>query len=298
MARALRVFPLLFGLRAIPLIPSVYCSSCRFASRGVNKSWLGQSHALRDRGPNSPRHREEVSEEEVDLDDVDDKLQALLDEGRKRQKTVKYHILRRQMTPSGPSQRKLTWDAIKQIRYLKNEQPEEWTIERLAEGFSVTPDVILRVLRSNFSPSPDRRAKQDATVMIKMGQQALPSGTGLLKDKLKLPGSHNPTTLQIGRSEGALVPISDQTQMIQVSETRTKSPARVLPSQFTAGVTEDVQEKRSAVEAGGEDDNEGWDGQVLTEEELEEYLDMEKPSPVTQVGNDVFDAEGNFLYRI
>ena len=35
---------------------------------------------------------------------------------RKRQKTVKYHIMRRQMTASGAPQRKLTWEAIKQIR--------------------------------------------------------------------------------------------------------------------------------------------------------------------------------------
>lgn len=37
-------------------------------------------------------------------------------EGRKRQRTVKYHILRRQMTPPGAPQRKLTWDAMEQIR--------------------------------------------------------------------------------------------------------------------------------------------------------------------------------------
>lgn len=37
-------------------------------------------------------------------------------EERKGQRTLKYHILRRQMTPPGAPQRKLSWDAIEQIR--------------------------------------------------------------------------------------------------------------------------------------------------------------------------------------
>ncbi|KAM4562213.1 neugrin [Odontesthes bonariensis] len=304
MARPLQVFSLIFRLRAPPVIPSVSVSSCRFASRGTNKAWMGKSHVHGDRGSNSPRNRDEMSDDELDLDDVDDKLQALLDEGRKRQKTVKYHILRRQMTPSGAPQRRLTWDAIEQIRYLKKEQPEEWTVERLAEGFSVAPDVILRVLKGNFTPSPDRKVRQDATVMTRLGQKVLPLGAGLSNDKLKLPGNRTPATLPFGRSEGALVPVSGQTQMIRGkgSESQVKSPAPVLPSNFTAGISKDVTEQISTVKGtpreGDEDDEEVWDGQVLTEGELEEYLEMVKPSPAVQVGNDFFDAEGNFLYRI
>lgn len=42
---------------------------------------------------------------------------------------------------------------------------------------------------------------------------------------------------------------------------------------------------------------ERWDGQVWTEEELEEFLELENTS-IVQVGKDFFDAEGNFLYRI
>lgn len=48
--------------------------------------------------------------------DVSNLSCSFYSEGRKRQRAVKYHILRRQMTPSGPPQRKLTWDAIEQIR--------------------------------------------------------------------------------------------------------------------------------------------------------------------------------------
>ncbi|XP_072222813.1 neugrin [Leuresthes tenuis] len=306
MARPLQVFSLIFRIRAPSIIPSVSAIGYRFASRGTNKAWMGQSHVHGDRGSNSRRNRDEMSDEELDLDDVDDKLQALLDEGRKRRKTVKYQILRRQMTPSGAPQRRLTWAAIEQIRYLKKEQPEEWTVERLAEGFSVTPDVILRVLKGNFNPSPDRKARQDFKVMTGLGQQALPSGPGLSNDKLKLLGNRTPATLPFGRSDGALVPVSGQTQMMRgkPSESQVKSPAPILPSHFTAGIGKDVTEQISTVkgtprEADDEDEDEdGWDGQVLTEGELEEYLEMEKPSPAVQVGNNFFDAEGNFLYRI
>ena len=41
----------------------------------------------------------------------------LFSEERKKQRTVKYHILRRHMTPSGAPQRMLTWDAMEQIRW-------------------------------------------------------------------------------------------------------------------------------------------------------------------------------------
>ena len=88
----------------------------------------------------------------------------------------------------------------------------------------------------------------------------------------------------------------------KASESQVKSPAAILPSHFTAGISKDVTEQKSTVKdtprEADDEDEEGWDGQVLTEGELEEYLEMEKPSPAVQVGNDFFDAEGNFLYRI
>lgn len=36
----------------------------------------------------------------------------------------------------------LTWQDIEQIRYLHNQNPEEWNIERLTEGFPATAEVI------------------------------------------------------------------------------------------------------------------------------------------------------------
>ncbi|TKS77505.1 Neugrin Mesenchymal stem cell protein DSC92 [Collichthys lucidus] len=210
------------------------------------------------------------------------------------------------MTPPGAPQRKLTWDAIEQIRYLKQEQPDEWTVERLAEGFSVTPDVILRVLRSKFVPTPERKGKQDAKIMAELSQQALPSADGKGQDRLKLPGKRTSAVLPSGRQEGAVVPAADQTLMLRGEVSR--APVTVLPTQVRRGISRDALVTQSTEEDSttntnptkeNNEDEETWDGQVLTEEELEEFMDMKMPrAPVMQVGKDFFDAEGNFLYRI
>lgn len=196
------------------------------------------------------------------------------------------------------------------FRYLKQEQPEEWTVEHLAEGFSVTPDVILRVLKSKFNPAPERKTRQDAKVMSALSWPVLPSGAGTWQDRPKLPRNQALAALPPGSRKGGLVPVADRTLMIRseasASVAKSPTPVAVLPTQFTADITKDA-----TVTIRGEDSNaninpaednredeESWDGQVLSEEELEEFMDMKKPSPLMQVGNDFLDAEGNFLYRI
>lgn len=243
-----------------------------------------------------------------DMEDVEDKLQALVDEGKRRQRTVKYHMLRRQMTQSGAPPRKLTWDAIEQIRYLKQEQPHEWTVERLAEGYSVTPDVIQRVLRSKFVPPSERKAKQDAKAMPNLSQQVLPSGAGTGQDRLKLHGNHTPAALPRGSSNSAMVPAADQTLMLRGEDSGSLAhrgaPVTALPTQLRAAFSKDAPMTRSTEEDSStntnptEEDEENWDGAVLTEEQLQEFIEMKKPTSVVQVGKDFFDAEGNFLYRI
>lgn len=185
-------------------------------------------------------------------------------------------------------------------------------MQRLAEGFSVTPDVILRVLRSKFVPPPERKAKQDAKLMAELSQQVLSSGVGTVRDTLKLPGSHTAAALPAGRMVAPVVPVAHQALMLrgEVSVSPAESSAAVTPlyTQHRGGVIQDAsvmrpEEDRTADGNLCEEDQvdeENWDGQVLTEEELEELMDMgmEIPSPVVQVGKDYFDAEGNFLYRM
>lgn len=194
------------------------------------------------------------------------------------------------------------------FRYLKQEQPDEWTVERLAEGFSVTPDIILRVLRSKFTPPPEKKAKQDSKVMAGLRQQVLPSGAGR---GLKLPAHRTLAELPPGSREGVVVPVAERTLMLRgegsASLAKSPAPLTVLPGQLRAGVSKDALvtgytevDSSTNTNPAEEDreDEESWDGRVMTEEELEEFMEMEKPSPVVQVGKDFFDAEGNFLYKI
>ncbi|XP_029911715.1 neugrin [Myripristis murdjan] len=320
MARPLQVLSLASRLGALSVMPQVSANSSRFASRDA-KAWMRPSHVHRvsDR---APRHSRELSDEDLDMEDVEDKLQDFIDKEKKRQRTVKYHILRRQMTPPGAPVRRLSWDAIEQIRYLKQEQPEEWTVERLAEGFSVTPDVIQRVLRSKFVPPPERKAKQDTQVMRRLGQQALsPGGTG--QDRPRLPGHGAPAILPSGGKAGELAPVANQTLIPSgtkssgslVASASTLTPVATLPSLpsvspaelskhaslTTRSTEEDSATKNRALEEKEEEEEEeeeSWDGWVLSEDELKELMLTAKHSPAVQVGNDFFDTEGNFLYRI
>uniref|UniRef100_A0AAZ3RVF3 Neugrin n=1 Tax=Oncorhynchus tshawytscha TaxID=74940 RepID=A0AAZ3RVF3_ONCTS len=178
-------FRIVSRLGKLSVMPTRSCS--RHLCSDASKAWMDQRQTHR---TSAHRHRgKEERNEDPDLDDVDDKVQAVFSEERRRQRTVKYHIVKRQLTESGAPERRLSWDAMEQIRYLKQELPEEWTIDRLAEGFSVHRDVILRVLRSKFAPTPERKAKQDTSVWARLRQQALPGGgTGGQGRQVALPG--------------------------------------------------------------------------------------------------------------
>lgn len=212
-------------LGKLSVMPTRSCS--RHLCSDASKAWMDQRQTHR---TSAHRHRgkEERSEDpDPDVDDVDDKVQAVFSEERRRQRTVKYHIVKRQLTESGAPERRLSWDAMEQIRYLKQELPEEWTIDRLAEGFSVHRDVILRVLRSKFAPTPERKAKQDTSVWARLRQQALPGGGAGGQDRqVALPGggeagrpgrtqlpasghrSRKPAMLPTGSDTGALVTLA------------------------------------------------------------------------------------------
>ncbi|RVE70444.1 hypothetical protein OJAV_G00064620 [Oryzias javanicus] len=280
--------------------PSVYYVSCRLASRGVSRAWKGHNSEHGETKSNRPTYRDDA-DGDVDLEDVEDKFQALFDKERKAQITLKHHIIRRKMTPAGAPERKLTWESIDQIRYLKNNQPEEWTVERLAESYSTTPDVIRRVLRSKFIPPPDKKAKQDAKVMARLGVQSLPPGAGTQQDKLKLPENHKLTMLPSG-GKNSLVPLSGKTPSVKNEALRTLVQVPVSVNTPSPQLGSEVGEDAAVIKTAGrtmEEDEESWDGQVLTEEQLSDFLEeIKNPPPVKQIGNDYFDAEGNFLYRI
>lgn len=59
----------------------------------------------------------------------------------------------------------LTWAEKEQIRYLHNEDPNQWTEEKLAESFPASPSVIKKVLKAAWKPnSAERIRKHDEQV--------------------------------------------------------------------------------------------------------------------------------------
>lgn len=132
--------------------PSANYFSCRLASRGIGRARKGHNPEHGDTKSNGPTSGDDVADDgDVDLEDVEEKFQAFFEydrsfryktqsakvifcccfilcvdfstisalfcsKERKAQKTVKYHIMRRKMTPAGAPERRLTWEAIDQIR--------------------------------------------------------------------------------------------------------------------------------------------------------------------------------------
>ncbi|XP_077989511.1 neugrin-like [Glandiceps talaboti] len=70
--------------------------------------------------------------------------------------------------------RVLTRDMMDQIRFLKQEDPDEWTISRLAESFGVSQTTIIKTLKSRFVPNEKRKTKQDK--VAKANYDSLPAG--------------------------------------------------------------------------------------------------------------------------
>lgn len=59
----------------------------------------------------------------------------------------------------------LTWSEKQQIRYLNENDPDEWTIERLSESFPVTSDIIIKILKAKWYPDDVQRViKHDEVV--------------------------------------------------------------------------------------------------------------------------------------
>ncbi|OAQ27352.1 hypothetical protein K457DRAFT_632430 [Linnemannia elongata AG-77] len=58
-------------------------------------------------------------------------------------------------------QRKLTRQAMEEVRYLRKQFPEEWTTAKLADHFNVAGESIAKILRTHYQPTPERAAQQD-----------------------------------------------------------------------------------------------------------------------------------------
>lgn len=194
------------------------------------------------------------------------------------------------MCPASSRESPLTFNLCP-FRYLAQECPEDWPIPRLAQGFQVDADVIRRVLRSHFSPSPARGAKQDSRVLPlpllnkQSSHQGLPQKALLAPEATfrLLPASSGHQTLPqlTTPAEGAVS---------GVVQTKREAKGRLTPSRISPPGN-----------CNREEEEEEWDGRGLSKEELEELVAQggwDSTLQVVQQGREFFDRDGNLLYRI
>ncbi|KAG9331402.1 hypothetical protein JZ751_019305 [Albula glossodonta] len=245
---------------------------------------------------------------------------------KRRRGAVKLQRIKRQMTPPGPPERTLSWDAMEQIRFLRQESPEEWSVGRLAEGFSVSPDIVRRVLQSRFIPSAERRQKQDSRAWARAGQRSLPAHHS--QERLELPGGAKANTMlptgtgsmeanMLTAAKGSALPTLKMQMMEPGQDKVTVAPTAgsVVPASLTVlqspwppsshsekTTVQELHAERHPTSTGVQPhmQEEEWDGWVLSDEDLEELATAlpAQNCQVVQKGREFFDKEGNFLYRI
>ncbi|XP_041084243.1 neugrin-like [Polyodon spathula] len=300
-------------------VPRSVVNVVLFRCLSTRNEWKSRGGAARER-PGADRRNGSLQLEAEDLEEAEERLEEEISADRRRQRAMRLQRIRKEFQPPGPPERRLTWEAMEQIRYLRQESPEEWTVPRLAEGFDVNPDVIRRVLQSKFAPPLERKAKQDARVLSKLGLKSLPSGVQRDSKVPELSSGQNamlpaPRVMKNTSSQasggslavrqdsaergGGLLPLAanftvPSSAALQKAEGSGDSPtlhSREIPKPEHSGERQGCST---------EEEEEGWSGEVLTDQELERLAESTPQSSVGVVrkGNEFYDSEGNFLYRI
>ncbi|OCT59203.1 neugrin-like [Xenopus laevis] len=272
---------------------------------------------------------------ETDLEWDEEEPSDITRKLKNQQKTILFQRMKRQMEPRGPPDRRLSWNAIEQIRYLKQEFPEEWTVPRLAEGFNVSTEVIRRILKSTFSPPERRKAKQDLKVSnvlmqtnpqstkhlsqpthtllpdaVNPAQALIPSGQNnkllsntqnakLVPSLHSVPGSGNPKSLAL-RSGNEVVHKKKANLQVFTKKAQVQTPKSPMYDVcLTSEEGNQAEEQHLADHKPMELDDE-WDGQLLSDVDLEELSrnGTENKMKVVRKGREFFDSNGDFLYRI
>ncbi|KAJ8985349.1 hypothetical protein NQ317_008380 [Molorchus minor] len=160
-------------LSFIRIIPKV---SVRHYSRKFNKRNPGIGYRKEAVLPDEDLELDETHFEglESDFMGVHMSHKEHVEEIKHTMEKEKYHIVRQKyFKEKYPNF--LTWNDKEQIRYLHSTQPEEWTIERLSEGFPALPAVIKLITKSKWKKDPAKVQAHDLAVqknweMFKIGK--------------------------------------------------------------------------------------------------------------------------------
>ncbi|XP_063434049.1 uncharacterized protein LOC134715652 [Mytilus trossulus] len=109
-------------------------------------------------GGSDRRHFEEFITN-VDFRDPDIRRDLERLEKLERNK-LKKKIIERKYFKKTPEKNVLTWQAKEQMRYLNQEYPEEWTVEKLIESFPVSREGVIGILKSTYLPSDEKEIRK------------------------------------------------------------------------------------------------------------------------------------------
>ncbi|XP_051780962.1 neugrin isoform X1 [Erpetoichthys calabaricus] len=281
---------------------------CTLFSRSIT------SHlSSRDVGSHNPQKAgfQQTSEEtEVDFDQeyFEKNVETLIREKKKQQKAIKEKRMRNWIDGPGPPERKLTWEAMEQIRYMNQEYPDEWTLPHLAEGFGVTVDTVKRVLRSKFSAPLQRRVKQDSRVLVRNELKTKALGDFEKMKELKIPDPPVPLLVTPGNSIAVQVQPSLKTRPPQpFNKVYVKKFHKKNFQTFSDGDTNNVnlqstEEMKLSKMQNTESHLNGYNkqGKAVSKETTAEHrvLGHEEKVDTIQKGREFYDSKGNFLYSI
>lgn len=77
-----------------------------------------------------------------------------------KKEQLKYHVIKNKYFKDQRLPNFLTWAEKQQIRQLHKKEPSEWTAERLAESFPAVEEVIVKILKTNWTPSSMKRVQR------------------------------------------------------------------------------------------------------------------------------------------
>lgn len=77
-----------------------------------------------------------------------------------KKEQLKYYVIRSKYFKTKKQPNFLTWAEKEQIRHLNKEDSDEWTPEKLAESFPAVEEVIIKVLKANWTPSDMKRIQK------------------------------------------------------------------------------------------------------------------------------------------
>ncbi|XP_034486850.1 neugrin [Drosophila innubila] len=133
------------------------------APRRANPGMGYQLQVLQQQGADA---REDYADMEADFMSVNRTHRQHEAESKQSRDRVRQFMIKHKYFRDAKLPNLLLYAEKEQMRLLHERDADEWTIERLAESFPATPDIVQKVLRSKWRPqSVERIRSHDASVM-------------------------------------------------------------------------------------------------------------------------------------